>query len=332
MRVIKNSVLCFVMVSMMSVSFVQARNSHSRLQDGAQLTPVKSPVSSYENKKAALSLHNGLTAGVSSELNGESSLTFEGRPTAATVSLQLADNTAGTEKDEKSVTSAPEQTTTEKRQTSPTTENGIALKKGIGIQSGIRFHRPETFNTFLTEYWSSFIPEQYDGSVAKKRIGPGLFLTLNGTIDIGPLFHITPFAQGMWSGKQFFFRGGVVKDVHVNSYTGMGGLNLWVRLLNHERITLRLGAGAYGGYTIVSFTGDINGNRISGGGYGFRGLLGTELRLNRHVVLTFDCSVPYGVSKITNDGSLKTPGGSVEYPSKLEHFGFELLPGVMFYF
>ncbi|MBN1308283.1 MAG: hypothetical protein JXA18_10225 [Chitinispirillaceae bacterium] len=227
--------------------------------------------------------------------------------------------------------SSPQSNKTEKLRGQSSTGRGI-LKKGIGIQSGIRFHRPKKFNEFLTDYYNAFIPENLSVPVDKKSIGPGLFLTLNGTIDIGPLFHVTPFAQGMWAGKQFYFRGGLVKDVHINTYTAMGGLNLWVRVLNREKFTLRLGAGGYGAYTIASVTGDISGTRVSGGGFGLKGLLGTELRLNRHLVLTFDCSVPYGGSKIKNKGSLRTPGAPVKYPTRLEHVGFELLPGVMFYF
>lgn len=335
MRIMRNCVLCFATVSMMSVPCVQAHSINFRLPDEARQKQVESPVPSSENEKAGTPSDESRAVDALSARDAETAVTQatdKGRPTACTVSLQVADNTARMDKDEKKGTSSPQQTKKEKQRKKPATKKGVLLEKGIGIQSGIRFHRPKKFNDFLTEYYNAFIPENLVGPVDKKSIGPGLFLTLNGTFDIGPLFQVTPFAQGMWAGKQIYFRGGLTKDVHINSYTAMGGLNLWVRLLKGDRTTLRLGAGAYGAYTIVSFTGDIAGTRVSGGGFGFKGLLGTELRLNQRVVLTFDCGVPYGVSKIKNHGSLRTPGPSVKYPSKLEHFGFELLPGVMFYF
>ncbi len=217
----------------------------------------------------------------------------------------------------------------QEEQSSPDTR---LVKAGIGFQSGIRFHRPDEFNEFVTDIWNSSLENIADASVDTKSIGPGVFLTLNGTIDIGSRFHITPFAQGMWAGKQFYLRGGMIKDIYINTYTAMGGLNLWVRILNYERATFRLGAGGYGAYTIAWITGDISKTKLSGSGYGVRGLLGTEIRLGK-AVITLDCGVPYGLTKLfIRKGALGESRSPVRYPSQLDHLGFEVCPGVLFYF
>jgi hypothetical protein len=229
-------------------------------------------------------------------------------------------------------TIAPPQPATLKEQKDQSSPDTRLVKAGIGFQSGIRFHRPDEFNEFVTDIWNSSLENIADASVDTKSIGPGVFLTLNGTIDIGSRFHITPFAQGMWAGKQFYLRGGLIKDIFINTYTAMGGLNLWVRVLDYERATFRLGAGGYGAYTIAWVTGDISKTKLSGSGYGVRGLLGTEIRLGK-AVITLDCGVPYGLTKLfLREGN---PGGSrstIRYPSQLDHLGFEVCPGILFYF
>jgi len=203
---------------------------------------------------------------------------------------------------------------------------------GIGVQCGVRFHDPETFNDFTTDLWDAFLTNNVYTPDERKHIGPGVFLSLNGTIDIGRYFQVAPFAQGMWAGKQFYFRGDIHEDLFVNTYTAMAGINLWARLLKFDPVTIRLGAGGYGAHTIVSVQGDLDETKTSGGGYGIRALLGSEYRLNDLIMLTLDCSYSYGASFLKHAGHFNVSGVSVQYPEKLEHSGFELFPGVMFYF
>jgi hypothetical protein len=292
--------------------------------------PEESPASLSENGNSGTTFSDVYAVNESStEMNANETETADrGQQNTTTAPSQNAGNTTSPP----SSSSSAQPIETQKQHDQTSKDKGL-LKKGIGIQCGIRFHRPKKFNDFVTDMWNSYLADISYSAGVKKTVGPGLFLSLNGTIDIGPLFQITPFAQGMWAGKQFYFTGGLIKDIHVNTYTAMGGLNLWVRVLKYKRITLRLGAGGYGAHTIVSFTGDISETKISGSGWGIRGLLGTELRLTQQVVITLDCSVPYGVSKLNGSGQLKTSGSSsVDFPSKFEHFGFEIFPGVMFYF
>ncbi|MBN1756788.1 MAG: hypothetical protein JW863_00635 [Chitinispirillaceae bacterium] len=206
------------------------------------------------------------------------------------------------------------------------------VKKGIGVQCGIRFHNPKSFNNFVTEYWRSFLAGYVYGGVDKKKIGPGLFFMVNGTIDIGTCFHVTPYVGGMWAGKQFSFHGDLVNDLHVNTLSTLGGLDLWVRIVNGSRVTLRLGAGGFGAYTNLYFSDDNDEFKLSGSGYGFRGLVGTEVRVTDRVVVTLDCRVPYGLSNLYDKGQKDNVTPPVDYPTKFEHVGFELSPGVMFYF
>jgi hypothetical protein len=204
------------------------------------------------------------------------------------------------------------------------------FKAGIGVQSGIRYHQPEKFNDFTTDIWISELTNAIDTHAAAKSIGPGVFLTLNGAIDIGSRFQAAPFAQGMWAGKQFFFRGGQTKDIYINTYTAMGGLNLWVRIFDNEKTTLRIGLGGYGASTMAWITGAISVVRLWGIGFGARGLIGSEIRLGRKAVLTLDCSVPYGRVKLNHKkGDIGAP---VRYPSFLDQFGVEFCPGILFYF
>jgi hypothetical protein len=207
------------------------------------------------------------------------------------------------------------------------------LKMGIGLQCGIRFHQPEEYNDFVTDIWNSILAEHVYAPVDEKRIGPGALLALNGTFDIGTLVTVIPFVQGMWAGKQFYFRGAEVKDVHINTYTAMGGLNVLIRVINREAFTIRLGAGGYGTRTITRITGDAFTTIFGGNGYGFKGLLGTEMRLSKDVVLTFDCAVPYGKAEFKKRSDITaTSGYTVRYPTRFDHFGFEVCPGVVFYF
>jgi hypothetical protein len=332
MHIIRNSILCFAVVSVMSVFYARSQSLNTRLPNEALQQPGEPPVSSSENGNSEItSSGHGAADTMSAEpYTAETHPPDEEQRNAAAGSLQLTDNNMALNAARQTGSSSPQPPVTRQRHDQSSTDNGL-LRAGIGVQCGVRFHRPHAFNAFVTDLWYAYIAEKYD-KPDKKRIGPGVLLTLNGTVDIGPLFHVTPFLQGMWAGKQFYFRGGLVKDFHVNTYTAMGGLNFWIRILNRERFAIRLGAGGYAAHTIVSFTGDLSETRISGTGYGLRGLLGTEVRLNRQVVLTLDCSVPYGVSELSNKGRLKTSGASVSYPTKLEHNGFELNPGIMFYF
>lgn len=220
---------------------------------------------------------------------------------------------------------------TESQEPVSSKEDTKLVKMGIGFQSGIRFHQPDQLNEFVTNLYDAFVSEYVDGPTGKKKLGPGVFITLNGTFDIGPVFSAVPFGQGMWAGKQFFVSGGPAGNIHINTYTAMGGLNLWARVLNLNVFKLRLGTGIYGTYTIANITGDIRHQRIYGKGIGGRALLGSEYKLNETVTLTFDCGLSFGKTNLYDD-KIRVSGIPVSYPSKLDHLGFELFPGVMFYF
>ena len=213
----------------------------------------------------------------------------------------------------------------------PATSEKI-LKTGIGFQLGVRFHQPDQVNQYITDLNDAFLQKYVEGPIEKKSLGPGAFLSVNGRFDIGPLFSAVPFAQSMWAGKQMYYTGGPAANIHVNTYTAMGGLNLWVRAINQELFKLRIGAGVYGTYTYVTTTGDVLHRRIRGSGVGGRALLGTELRLNEKTSLTFDCGVPFGKSKLYHFDPMTIDGIKIKYPKKLDHLGFELSPGVVFYF
>lgn len=213
----------------------------------------------------------------------------------------------------------------------PTTETKL-VKSGIGFQTGVRFHNPENFNNFVTDVWNSLFAGYVALPLDEKKIGPGVFLTLNGTFDIGNYFQITPFAQGMWAGKWFFLEGARDEKLSIQTYTALAGVDLWGRVLRIDRYSLRLGAGAYGTHTIASFAGAMTETKISGRGYGFRGLAGTELKLTDHFTLTLDGSYPFGMAKLKVKGSVSTSGRRFPYPTKFEHSGFEICPGVVYYF
>lgn len=213
----------------------------------------------------------------------------------------------------------------------PATSEKI-LKTGIGFQLGVRFHQPDQVNQYITDLNDAFLQKYIYGPIEKKSLGPGVFFGVNGIFDIGPFFSAIPFAQSMWAGKQMYFTGGPAANIHVNTYTAMGGLNLWVRVVNLELFRLRIGAGAYATYTYLSTTGDVLHRRIRGSGAGGRALLGTEFRLTENTVLTFDCGVPFGKSKLYYFDPMEVDGIVIKYPKKLDHLGFELSPGIVFYF
>lgn len=212
-----------------------------------------------------------------------------------------------------------------------TVQSGKLVRAGLGIQCGVRFHGPDAFNDFVTDVWNAYLEENIYTPADDKSIGPGVFLGLYGSIDIGPVFSVSPVVQGMWAGKQFLVRGGRVGDVHINTYTAMGGLNLWARAVTTGIFSLRAGAGVYATHTIATITGDITHDRLSGTGVGFRGLLGTEFRVSDNMMVTFDCGVPFGKSEF-NEGDISVCGRDVDYPEEFEHLGFELSPGIRIYF
>jgi hypothetical protein len=224
------------------------------------------------------------------------------------------------------------QPTTPQQQKDNVAQGNSLVRTGIGFQSGIRFHQPDKFNAFVTDIWNSSINDIADISVYTKTIGPGVFFTLNGTIDFGSRFQVTPFAQGMWAGKQFYFRGQVDKNIYINTYTALGGLNLWVRILTIGKVAFRLGTGGYGAYTIAGITGDIINTRLSGSGFGGRTLLGAQLPIGK-AVITLDGGVSYGYTKLSHKkGDLGLSKSPIRYPSRMDHLGFELCPGILFYF
>lgn len=206
------------------------------------------------------------------------------------------------------------------------------VKPALGIQAGVRFHQPEQINNFITDIYDAFISDYVSGPVKKQNLGPGVYLSLNPTLDIGKVFSVVLFAQGMWAGKQIYVIGGPAGNINVNTYTAMGGLNLWVRVINQNVFKLRIGAGIYGAYTYLYATGDIPHRRLSGSGIGGKALLGSEYRLNEKIGLTLDCGMTFGKSNQYADDPLKVSGIPVKYPTELDHLGFELTPGVVFYF
>jgi len=216
-------------------------------------------------------------------------------------------------------------------QAAATVQSEKLVRAGLGIQCGVRFHGPDAFNDFVTDVWNTFLVENVYTPADEKSIGPGVFLAINGSIDIGPVFSASPFVQGMWAGKQFLVRGGRVGDVHINTYTAMGGLNLWARAVTTGIFSLRAGAGVYATHTIATITGDITHDRISATGAGFKGLLGTEFRVSDNLMVTLDFGVPFGKSDF-NKGDISVCGTDVDYPEEFDYLGFEISPGIRFYF
>jgi hypothetical protein len=318
MHIIRDSILGFVMLSVISVQNTVAQNITPQLPSDTNQQPVESTAYPTEN------WNSGLPATVD-EPSSKPQTPDENQRNVATDTIRAIDDTA------KPTITRPVNSTSPESIASPGRQERF-LRMGIGFQCGIKFHQPEDINDFITAIWNSYLAEKVYVPVDKKNIGPGVLLAMNGTIDIGSFFQMTPFAQGMWAGKQFQFRGDPVGDIYFNTYTAVGGLNLWVHLVNRERFSIRLGAGGYATYTIVRLTGDVSHARVSGGGYGFRGLLGTELRLNSKAVLTLDGGVPYGKSRFHTEDGLKIAGTPINYPTEFKHFGFELCPGMMFYF
>ena len=70
-------------------------------------------------------------------------------------------------------------------------------------------------------------PKIRRGPIEKKAWARGIFKR-ERDIRYWSAFSAVPFAQSMWAGKQMYYTGGPAANIHVNTYTAMGGLNLWV--------------------------------------------------------------------------------------------------------
>jgi len=184
----------------------------------------------------------------------------------------------------------------------------------------------------VTDIWTYTVYNTTDKKVVEKNISPGLLLKGKGMINLIPYLGIEPFAQGMWAGKLFSFEGDMTKDVYINSFTLTGGINLWLRLLPEKMVSIRIGAGGYGAYTMLKVTGDIGTMKMYATGYGGNGALGIDIRINR-IVVNLDLLVPFGFSDLGHQrGNLGIYPSMLDYPLKYKHLGFEISPGVTFYF
>jgi hypothetical protein len=309
MHIIRIPLLCFLFISVVLVRSGRTQNGH-------------------------LQLSNNNQPGTAAQINGIPSKPQDAAtlPANGNQPIPSVDTLQSSNKNTQQAGAALPQPTTPQEQKDQIAQCKSPVRAGIGFQSGIRLHQPDKFNAFVTDIWNSTINDIADISVYTKTIGPGVFFTLNGTIDIGSRFQVAPFAQGMWAGKQFYFRGQVDKNIYINTYTALGGLNLWVRLFTIGNVSFRLGTGGYGAYTIASISGDIKKTQLAGSGFGGRTLLGVKLPLGKAVV-TLDGGVSYGYTKLSHrKGDLGLSQYPIRYPSRLDHWGFEMCPGILFYF
>ncbi len=206
------------------------------------------------------------------------------------------------------------------------------LRIGLGLNFGVRFHSPEEINNFVTDIWTYTIYDTPDKKIVEKSISPGLLLKAKGLINPVRLLSIEPFVQGMWAGKMFSFQGGMTKEVHINSFTLTGGLNLWLKILPEKMVSLRIGGGGFAAYTMLKVTGDIKTTKLSGTGYGGNAALGIDITIQK-TVINLDIIVPIGFSELGHQhGYLEMYPAVSDYPSEYVHTGFEICPGVTFYF
>ncbi len=207
-----------------------------------------------------------------------------------------------------------------------------ALQIGLGLNIGVRFHFPEEINNFVTDIWTYAIYDTPDKKIVEKSISPGLLLKAKGLINPVRLLSIEPFAQGMWAGKMFSFQGGMTKQVNINSFTLTGGLNLWLKILPEKMVSMRIGGGGFAAYTVLKVTGDIETTKLYGTGYGGNAALGIDITIQK-TVINLDIIVPIGFSELGHKhGYLEMYPAVSDYPSEYVHTGFEICPGVTFYF
>jgi len=208
----------------------------------------------------------------------------------------------------------------------------LFLRIGLGLNIGVRFHFPEEINNFVTDIWTYAIYNTPDKKIVEKSISPGLLLKVKGLINPVRLLSIEPFAQGMWAGKIFSFQGGMTKQVNINSFTLTGGLNLWLKILPEKMVSLRIGGGGFAAYTVLKVSGDIETTKLYGTGYGGNAALGIDIKIQK-TVINLDIIVPFGFSELGHrDGYLEMYPAVSDYPSEYVHTGFEICPGVTFYF
>ncbi len=207
-------------------------------------------------------------------------------------------------------------------------------KSGVGLNIGARIYYPIDINTLISDIWD----EMKTGYVVSQMGNEALFLgtpvKLKGVIYVVPKFCIEPYGQFLWSGKVLRVSGAASRDGNVNVIDLSGGCNFWFKFSPQKRVSFKMGAGGYGGYTFLfvsGYTGDLT---MKGSGYGGNVLAGIDITFTK-VAINIDFIVPIGVSKFTHQEGELSIGDEWEpykYPSRYTHYGFEIRPGITFHF
>ncbi len=207
-------------------------------------------------------------------------------------------------------------------------------RSGIGFNIGSRLFFPDDANDMISDIWS----EMKSGGIVSSEVGdPTMILAtvvkLKGVIYFIPYLCIEPYGQFMWAGKQLKIRGDVSRDASVNLIDFSGGLNCWFKVTPKKRVSFKIGAGGFGGYTMLKVSGDEGETELSGYSYGGNICTGLDICF-RKLSINLDLIVPLGKTKFSErTGRLDLDeNANYEYPEIVSHNGVEIRPGLTIHF
>ena len=211
-----------------------------------------------------------------------------------------------------------------------------AKYNGIGFNFGILLFFPGEINDLISDMYEDL---KRDYLVLTELGEPKMFLgfplKLKGVFYLNPYLGIEPYGQVHWAGKYLTVKvsGAADESAWVHFLFFSGGVNCWLRLSPHKRVSFKLGAGGFGGYSLLVVTGDRGDMTLGGAGYGGNVLAGLDITLGK-VAINMDFTVPIGmINYDSRDGGLSFYGrsgypGNYTYPEKVMLVGFEFRPGL----
>lgn len=213
------------------------------------------------------------------------------------------------------------------------TWGSIVSNIGVGLNIGARFHAPEKLNNYVTDVWLYSVFKSIKNKVDKQNLSPGVLIKIKGTMNLWNYLQVEPFSQFLWAGRIIKIRGYESKDIYINNNVISGGINCLFSYSLNSKLSFKIGAGFVGVYSFLNVTGDIEKIKLKGPGYWGNGMTSVNYALGERLAVGIDLVVPFGMSRYTRiEGEFSSYKSLNEYPRVCTYAGFEICPGIIYYF
>lgn len=213
---------------------------------------------------------------------------------------------------------------------------------GFGLNIGALFFYPAEVNDLIDDIYDDFKSGYYVTSEAGVvPIFTAYPLKAKGVFYLTPYLAFEPYGEMLWANKWIFTAGAANQSAWVHLFFFNAGANCWLRVKPTKTVSFKTGLGGFGGYSVLSVTGDAGRATLTGPGYGANLLAGLDITFSK-VAVNIDFVVPVGVITFAErDGGLDiyeedfstgTQSPYDSYPERIPLIGFAFRPGVTFRF